>query len=219
MRSPGRWLWKAIILLGCIGYQLMMYWSVSDHRPGLLQIAMLSSPLILAACWGLLHSGRKPLWLMLIVATAAGMYLLEHQEQLNAAVIYGVPHAAAYCFLLWFFGRTLRRGKEPLISRLARRVHGGLPPYMEAYTRRVTAAWCVFFAAQLGVSAMLFAFASLHTWSLFINIVNLPLAALMFAGEYLYRVTRYRDYPHASIARSLQAFAKDASFSDSAKVR
>ena len=218
MRSPRGWLWKALIVPGCIGYQLLMYWSVSD-RPGLLQIAMLSLPLVLVACFGLLHSDRKRLWLVAIVAAAGGMYLLEHQEQLNTAAIYGLPHAAAYCFLLWFFGRTLQRGKEPLISRLARQVHGGLPPYMETYTRRVTAAWCVFFAAQLAASAMLFAFASLDTWSLFINIVNLPSVAFMFAAEYLYRVARYRDYPHATLARSLQAFAKDASFSDIAKVR
>jgi uncharacterized membrane protein len=219
MRWRGGRFWSAVILLGCAGYQLLLHSVVSDTRPGLLHIALLLLPLLALACWGVSHSGRKYLWLLAIVVAAAVMYQLEHQEKLSAAVIYGVPHAAAYCFLLWFFGRTLRHGKEPLISRLARRVHGGLPPYMEVYTRRVTAAWCVFFAAQLVVSALLFAFASLHAWSLFINIVSFPLVALMFAGEYLYRVTRYRNYPHASVARSIQAFAEDAAVSDSAKVR
>jgi uncharacterized membrane protein len=220
MRWRGGRFWSALILLGCAGYQLLLYLAVNDTRPGLPHIALLLLPLLVLACWGVAHSGRKYLWLLTIVLAAAVMYQLEQQEKLNAAVIYGVPHAAAHSFLLWFFGRTLRHGKEPLISRLARRVHGGLPPYMELYTRRVTAAWCIFFAGQLVASALLFAFASLHVWSLFINIVSFPLVVLMFAGEYLYRVTRYRDYPHASIARSIRAFAEDtAAVSDSPKGR
>src|SRR5205085_11340236 len=95
-----------------------------------------------------------------------------------------------------------------LITRVARRLHGSLPPYMEAYTRRLTSAWCVFFIAQLVVSALLLAFSSLEAWSLFVNLLNLPLVAAMFVGDYLFRVLRYRRYPHASIAQSVEAFAK-----------
>jgi hypothetical protein len=93
-------------------------------------------------------------------------------------------------------GRTLVEGREPLITRLAREVHGSLAPFMEAYTRRVTVAWCVFCAAQLGMSAALLIFASLEKWSLFVNILNAPLVVLMFVGEYIYRVMRFPDYPH-----------------------
>jgi|SRR6267378_553657 hypothetical protein len=120
----------------------------------------------------------------------------------------GLPHAAAYSFLLWLFGRSLRRGDEALITRVARRFHGPLPLYMEAYTRRLTAAWCIFFSAQLLGSALLLAFASLDIWSLFVNMLNIPLVAAMFGGDYLYRVLRYRGYPHVSIAQSVEAFAK-----------
>ena len=120
------------------------------------------------------------------------------------------PHAAIYCFLLWWFGRTLLRDREALITGVARRVHGSLTPEIEAYTRRVTLAWCVFFSAQIVASALLFAFASFEAWSLFVAVLNVPLLALMFAGEYLYRVMRYPDHPRASIARALRAFAKQA---------
>jgi uncharacterized membrane protein len=119
----------------------------------------------------------------------------------------GLPHAAAYTFLLWLFGRTLQPGREALITAVARRFHGSLPVYMELYTRRLTGAWCVFFAAQLVLSALLLAFASLATWSLFVNVLNLPLVAAMFVGDYAFRVLRYRGYPHASIAQAMRAFA------------
>jgi len=121
-----------------------------------------------------------------------------------------VPHAAIYSFLLWLFGRTLLRDREPLITAVARRVHGKLKPEIEAYTRRVTQAWCLFFAAQLAVSALLLAFVPLPVWSLFVNLLNAPLLVLMFAGEYLYRGMRYPEHPRVSIAVALRAFEKRA---------
>jgi uncharacterized membrane protein len=125
------------------------------------------------------------------------------------AALYGLPHAAAYLFLLWLFGRTLVRGREPLVTRLARSVRGALPPELEAYTRRLTLAWCAFFAAQLAVSALLLGLGLVQAWSLFVNVLNLPLVALMFAADYLYRLIRYRHLPQSSITEAVRAFAQD----------
>jgi uncharacterized membrane protein len=124
------------------------------------------------------------------------------------AVLNGVPHAAINIFLLSFFARTLVHGREALITGFARRVHGSLPGYIESYSRRVTWAWCVFFGAQVVVSVILFAAASLETWSLFVNVLSFPLVAVMFVAEYLYRIARFRDYPHASIWEGVRAFLR-----------
>lgn len=131
------------------------------------------------------------------------------------------PHAAINLFLLWLFGRTLLPGRDPLIALVARRVHGvvALAPEIEVYTRRVTLAWCCFFAAQILVSGLLFAFVPLEIWSLFVNVLSFPLIALMFAGEYFYRVAHYPDHPRASIARALRAFAGQGSAATGAKAR
>ena len=124
------------------------------------------------------------------------------------AVLNGVPHAAINIFLLSFFARTLVHGREALITGFARRVHGSLPPHIESYSRRVTWAWCVFFGAQVVVSVILFAAASLETWSLFVNVLSFPLVAVMFVAEYLYRIARFPDYPHASIWEGIRAFVR-----------
>ena len=130
-----------------------------------------------------------------------------------------VPHATVYGVLLWIFGRTLLRGRDALVTRVARRVHGAIAPEIEAYTRAVTLAWCLFFAGQVAVSALLFAFAPLEAWSLFVNVLNVPLLVLMFGAEYLYRVTRYPDHPRTTIPGMLRAFAKDASGTASGAAR
>jgi hypothetical protein len=38
----------------------------------------------------------------------------------------------------------------------------------------------------------------------------------MFGGEYLYRVMRHRDFPHASIMKGVQMFNEHKPLSDSA---
>lgn len=122
------------------------------------------------------------------------------------AVLNGLPHAAFNVLLLWVFGGTLARGREPLVTAFARRIHGTLPPGIEAYTRRVTLAWCLFFGAQLLLSATLLGVATLNTWSIFVNVLSFPLVVAMFVAEYLYRRARFPGEAHVSIWKGVEAF-------------
>jgi uncharacterized membrane protein len=150
------------------------------------------------------------MWKALLVLSFVGFQVLAHfilRNSLGVTAVSGLTHASVNLVLLWYFARTLRAGHEALVTRLARRVHGSLAPPLVAYTRRVTAAWCAFFAAQVAVSILLFEFAPLELWSMYVNLLNVPLIALMFAGEHLYRRLRFPDHPRASIARVLRAHA------------
>jgi len=159
-------------------------------------------------------------WKWLAIVAFVAFQLLAHfvlRDSLGVLAVSGLTHAVANLLLLWYFARTLRAGRESLITRLARRVHGSLPPEMTAFTRRVTVAWCVFFAGQVVVSALLFTLAPLEAWSMFINLINLPLIVVMFTGEYVYRAIRFPDHPRASIARVLRAYSEIAVDSKRAK--
>jgi uncharacterized membrane protein len=139
--------------------------------------------------------------------------VVEGQAAAHPAFIF-VPlaaHAAINLLLLWAFGRTLLAGREPLITGFARLVHGTLPPYLEAYTRNVTAAWSIVFALQVIVSAALFAFGSRELWSLFINVLSFPLVVATFVVEYLYRIMRFPHFPHTSIWTGVRLFVEQRS--------
>ena len=162
---------------------------------------------------------RRPgwLWLALVVPACLGLQLWIHAVivdgptdamRFGVALASGVMHAAINLALLSLFGRTILPGREPLVTGLARRVHGVLPPQMERYTRRVTIAWCVFFAMQLATSAVLFVW-SLEAWSLFVNVLSWPLVVLMFVVEYAYRLVACRGFAHATFLQSVQAFTDD----------
>jgi hypothetical protein len=45
----------------------------------------------------------------------------------------------------------------------------------------------------------------LAVWSMFNSLLNLPLVVAMYLGEYAWRLWRFPDYPHASIATVLRA--------------
>lgn len=210
---------KALIVVACVAWQYGVYASVGSGQGGLLHLLMLWGPLALLATWVLARSRHKPAWIAALLAAAAAVYFVEQHERLGLAALSGISHATCYLFLLWYFGRTLARGREAIVTRFARRVHGTLAPPMERFTRNVTAAWCIFFAAQLAVSALLLAFAPLPAWSLFVNLLNLPLLALMFTGQFAVRAIRHPDFPRSSPWQAFQAFTQDASLSKSAELR
>lgn len=147
------------------------------------------------------------------LAVFAGFQLLAHHfvtqgESARPLLLLAlVPQLAIYLGLLWFFGATLLPGREALITRIARYIHGSLSDEHTNYTRGVTWAWCLFFGSMALGSLLLFIFAPLSTWSLFANLLNLPMVAAMFLGEYAYRIVRYPDFSHASIRSMILAFS------------
>jgi uncharacterized membrane protein len=121
----------------------------------------------------------------------------------------GTLHALIYGMLLVVFARSLRPGGEALVTQIARRMRGGtLPDDLSVYTRRVTWAWALFCAVQLAISAALRVLAPRADWAIFVNLANLPLLAIMVAGEYAYRRWHFRHHPHVSLAAMLSAMRR-----------
>ena len=109
-------------------------------------------------------------------------------------------HWAIYTGLLTTFAVTLRPGREALLTTMARKLHGTLSDEVATYTRQATFAWCLFFAAQLTTSVMLFFFAPLVVWSFFVNVLDIPLVATMFAAEYVFRILWLKNPPRHSFS-------------------
>ncbi|MGH8726695.1 MAG: hypothetical protein ACREV9_00735 [Burkholderiales bacterium] len=117
---------------------------------------------------------------------------------LGAAVLHpawalrGFP-VIVHLALFWVFARTLRRGREPIISRIARLERGALDAELARYTRRLTLVWALMFLA-LGATSLYFA--------LIANLAGLVLGyvpvAVLFFGEHVYRRIRYPQYEHTS---------------------
>ena len=205
---PVEWRKGLILLAALVGYQILLHWAVSSDSGSGLGGFLTIAPLAAALVWFMGRSWRGWLGLTALTLSAVGGWIAWRAAGANPALVYLLPHVGAYLFMLWFFGHTLMSGREALITRLARHIHGTLPAEIERYTLHVTAAWCLFFAGMVLTSLLLYLLAPLVVWSVFANLLNFPLVLAMFLAEYLYRILRYPNFSHASIRSTIRAFQK-----------
>lgn len=107
--------------------------------------------------------------------------------QHHVGAVYFAQHVGINSALGLFFGRTLFGGRAPLCTQFATLAHGHVSPRLARYTRRVTIAWTLFFLCTVATSVLLFAGVSLEAWSLFANLLTMPLVGAMFVAEGIVR--------------------------------
>lgn len=211
MRSPRLRLALPIAVLavgGVIAYSLIAHvMTVDDDRSlgGYLFAIGSVAALVLMLAWP--GRWRWPVALLTAVA-ALGAFELRHVVAWDPRWLYLAQHAGIHAALGVAFGRSLRPGHTPLITRLARIAHPDMPAPIVAYTRQVNWAWTIYFATMTGLSLALFFFAPPLWWSVLANFLTLPAAVLMFVIEYVIRLQRFPDFEHASLLDGIRLFSR-----------
>jgi uncharacterized membrane protein len=207
MSRVALWLGRAAIAAVMIAYPVLAYVvTVTPGEPGFGAIVVATAPpagVVLAMCW---RSGWRVPAVVLCGALFVALRLYADQLGQHLPLLYFVQHAGTNAALLVLFGRTLRAGREPLCSRFAATMRGPLEPRVARYTRQVTVAWTLFFAAMTLASILLYAAGPLEIWSAFANLLTLPLVVAMFVVEYAIRLRVLPDIPHASIMSAVRAY-------------
>lgn len=199
---------KAAVCAVVLACPLVTHAALASGR-GLPVAAVLAAGQVAALAAVLLRrvGAGRGVWAAVAVAAFALTY--PRAAEASVLLVSAASHAAIHGGLLALFGGSLRRGRTDLVTGMAERLRGDLTPAMRRYTRGVTRAWCAFFALQLLVSAGLGLLAPAGLWSLFVNVLDAPLVALMFLGEHAARRLAFPGYRHASIAEVVHAFGRD----------
>ncbi|MEZ5739544.1 MAG: acyl carrier protein [Burkholderiaceae bacterium] len=209
-----RWLQGAAAAGAAVLYAVFAHRVTLDPDPGLLRQGLVFAPLLAVAVLCLLAMGRLRVYVLAALALALLIWQWVDATAVPAGWVLLAQHAGVNAFLGMLFGLSLRPGAQPLVTRMATAFHGTITADMDRYTRQVTVAWTIFFAAMTGVSVGLFASGQIWLWSMLANFLTLPLVLLMFAGEFLIRQRRLPGIRHASVLQSIEAFnqvrAKDA---------
>lgn len=202
---------KILLVAVFIAYPILLHTFILKEEVEMWQLLFVFAPLLLAAAWVLFRMVAKAWWPLLVLVFAGAIYYIVAggYGRVGLLAVNGLSNATLNLFLLWLFGRTLLRGKEPLISQISRHINGELKPEVADYTRHVTIAWCIFFGLQVVTSLLLYTFAPVAAWSFFINVLNLPLLVLMFVGEKTYRTVRFPNHPKTSILKAIEVYSKD----------
>jgi uncharacterized membrane protein len=115
-----------------------------------------------------------------------------------------LPSIGIPAMLAWFFGQTLRSGRQPLITAIAVGASPDLPDYLRRYTRRLTVLWTLIFVAMVVWDLSLAILAPHAWWSFMANVGNYVLIGATVAIEYLFRRLRFRHFDHPGFAEYLK---------------
>ena len=146
----------------------------------------------------------------LAAALAVALYFFARSP--HALLPLMLVPVAIVALVSWTFGRTLRLGRVPLITRIVSAMDElapeALAPDLRAYTRKLTATWAISLGA-LALLDLLLALCAVPDgllasigiappvtldrtqWSWFANGVNYGFVAALFIGEYVYRGRRF----------------------------
>jgi uncharacterized membrane protein len=208
--ASGRRLQLAAVVVFFIAYSVLSHYSNLNPQAHDLRTLLALAPMLTL---GLVLLWRGSGALMALLAAAAAAYLLRTFWPLfaqNFSIVYLVQQAGFYSIMAFTFGRSLRRGRVPLCTQLADRIHGPLSALELRYTRNVTIAWGIFFLLNLVATFLLYRFAPLRIWSLFVNFCSLPLILLMFVAEYLVRRRVLPQVQRSGLIATLRVYFADS---------
>ena len=201
--------WRAVLVFVSVCAAVLAHFAILGSVTPALGAALSLVPAALLAFWIARRSAHRG-WAIAAIALAVLALGVDWRglERHFPSVIYA-EHAGVNLALAFLFGRTLAPGREPLCTRFARTLHGGvLPPGVAEYTRRVTAAWSLFFAALCALSTTLYFGGWLEAWSLLATILSPVLVALMFAVEYAIRLRALPDVERVGVLGGIRAFSR-----------
>lgn len=199
-------------LLLAVAYPLLAHRASVDADNVLAAVALLD--LALVVLLEPLARGRAWAW-GLLAAIAAGLWAIRGGDV--PVLLLLAPPALFAALVSWFFGRSLRGGRVPLITRIVAALEGcaadALEPRLRRYTVRLTLAWSVLLALLAVADAALAVIAvpdgvlvrlgyapvvsvSQQAWSWFANLLDYGILAGLFIGEYLLRQRLFPDPPY-----------------------
>lgn len=167
----------ALVTLTAVFYPFAVYYGFDSLSPRLFA-------LVLAAVWllrSLVSRGQQNWLLTLAVLVFCVLLFVANQPFL----LHWYP-VLVNGLLLLVFAASLISG-PPVIERLARLQEPELSPAGVVYTRKVTLAWIVFFAANGTIAAAVTLWAPRSWWLLYNGFIAYILIGLLFVVEWLIR--------------------------------
>lgn len=189
-----------------VAYPLLAHYTNQFSHSDKLSALVAVTPVILVALVLSWRSSRRTIMLSALILVCVILWIgwsaLEH----HYGLVFWLENTGMQLIFFTMFGRTLIAGRKPLCTHFAEAVHAPLTPQHEIYARQVTIAWTLFFAAMALTSTLLFFLTPLTTWSVFANLLTLPLVAMMFIAEYWVRKKALPDLDQTHILDALRAF-------------
>jgi uncharacterized membrane protein len=186
-----------------LAYPVLVHLSVLAGSPPLAGLALVA--LYCGFTYRALAQRRAWAWLALPLVAAAAAWLVHLDAQRYALALPPIVLPAAMA--LWW-APTLRAGRTPFVTQIARTLRGELSPEHAAYTRGVTVMWVGVFVLLALAAAATALWGSPSLWSHVTNLFSPLLIGLVFAVEYAYRRWHLRHETHPGFVTFLRQVAR-----------
>jgi uncharacterized membrane protein len=190
-----------------VAYVLVSHWLMTAASASPWNAVVIVAPMLGAAAVFAWQRRQRILSALAALAVAVLVVRAWRGDELPAGSLYVCQHVAIHLLLALVFGLTLQAGREPLVTALARRVHGTLTPGMASYSRKVTLSWTGYFTAMAALSLVLYAAAPFDVWATFANLLTPVAILVMFIGEYVLRYRLHPEFERATLAQAVRAYA------------
>ena len=194
-----------------LAYPLLAITGALTHRQGFSLAAIVL--LLTLLLWPALRARRLLPWLLWLCLVGAVLWLALRGW---AALVLGAVPVLVNLLLAWLFGRTLRAGRQPLVSRIIEVVEGADRldlPGVARYARRLTWFWTLLLGTQAAALGLLVACAVpgglLATLGIappltvsagwaqgYVHVGAYVLLGVVFVLEYLFRRWHFRGLDH-----------------------
>jgi uncharacterized membrane protein len=198
----------ALVVALSVCFAVLAHFAIVDGFPRSLGALLSVIPISLFVLWTVRRSRHRAAAVTLLLAAGAALWLGWSALERNFASVFFLEHAGVNLILALTFGRSLAGDREALCTRFARVIHGTLAPDVVIYTRRVTLAWTIFFAAVFTAAVVLYLGHFIAAWSLLVNILNPILIGAMFVVEYAIRLRALPDHERIGIMGGIRAFSR-----------
>ena len=194
-------------LVVAAAYALFSHWLMLHAADKPWAVAALLGPL-LAAGLGVAIKRRDLRITLAAVLAALGLAgVVARGGVADVSRLYLLQHAGIHLALFLTFVATLQGGREALISRVARRMHGTLTAPLAAYTRGVTLVWAIYFAAMSLLSVTVYATLPWSAWSLLANLLTPAAIVSLFVGEHVLRYRLHPEFERVGVAEIVRAYS------------
>ena len=189
-----------------IAYAFFAHYASAIAALGPWVLLLAGAPMLIVG-FGFARESRvgAALWVLTVAVLAVMAWLWPNLDN-PVSWVYFLQHFAVNAVLALLFGRSLLTRRRPLCTVFASTVHEEMTPQLVRYTRHITAAWTFFFAASALLSASLFFFAPIDAWSMYANILTLPLVGIMFLAENQVRKHVLPERDQAGLRETVRAF-------------
>lgn len=222
--APAATLTVAVAVLLAVAYPLLAHLAAA-REDRLLATLAVANLVLLVLLEPLRH--RRAWAYAALVASLAGLWWLAGTP--HAMLLLLAPPVVFTGLVGWWFWRSLRAGREALITRIVtalyRQANAPVTPRLLAYTRQLTAAWAALLALltlvnlalamnavpdgflfRLGIAPPLAI--SNAQWSWFANLFNYGIVGGFMAAEYVYRKRVFTERPYRDFPDFLRQMAR-----------